>query len=140
MAKKFKKSGGLGSQMAHLEMAGFTLWFQGKSDFFGTSSILTPPNCSKNTNKPSETLNHMLMLYLGPKEHQNWAILGFLGSWHDLNALEKWGEKLNFRLFFTISLFHQFLSTGNHVETFQDKKKSSLKPNSVLKMVTWDVL
>ena len=42
MAKKFKNFGVLGCLIAVEEMADFTLWFQQKYDFFGTSSVLTP--------------------------------------------------------------------------------------------------
>ena len=42
MAKMFKKSVALGSQIAPLDMAWFTYWYQSKNDFFGPSLVLTP--------------------------------------------------------------------------------------------------
>ena len=84
MAKKFKKVAVLGCHIAVEEMTGFTLWFQGKNDFFCTSSDLAPLFALETQTNLWKQLSIFQYLIQDPKEYQIWAFGGIFSTWNDL--------------------------------------------------------
>ena len=78
MAKKFKNFGALGCLIAVEEMADFTLWFQQKYDFFGTSSVLTPLVALKTQPNLWKQLSICQCISQGPKITKFELLEGFL--------------------------------------------------------------
>ena len=99
MAKKFKNFGVLGCLIAVEEMADFTLWFQQKYDFFGTSSVLTPLVALKTQPNLWKQLFLCQCTSQGPKITKSELLEGFKHfEWQWSTG--QWGEKVSFCQFF----------------------------------------
>ena len=96
MAKKFKKSAVLGSQIAPSGNGHVTGGFQPKNDFFGPSLVLTPLTALETPTNLWKHLAKCHYLTQDTDSKKNGPFRGFFSSGLDLNQLEKWGEKLNF--------------------------------------------
>ena len=94
MAKKFKKFGVLGCLIAVEEMADFTLWFQQKYDFFGTSSVLTPLVALKTQPNLWKQLSICQCISQGPKITKFELLEGFLALGMTIINRVNGGEKL----------------------------------------------
>ena len=84
MAKKFKKVAGLGCQIAVEEMTGFTLWFQGKNDFFCTSSDFAPLFALETQTNLWKQLSIFQYLIQDPKSTKFELFGGIFSTWNDL--------------------------------------------------------
>ena len=96
MAKKFKKIAVLGCLIAVEEMADFTLWFQQKYDFFGTSSVLTPLIALKNQTNLWKQVYICQCTSQGPKITKFELFEGFLALGMTMINRVNGGEKLTF--------------------------------------------
>ena len=122
MTKKFKKSVALGSQIAPLDMAWFTYWYQSKNDFFGPSLVLTPLIALET---PKNLWKHMAIcqyLTQDTKSTKFEPFGRFFSFWNDLNQTDKWVEKSRFCLFFIFHPFYGFRSNWKSVQTIQHIK------------------
>ena len=111
MAKKFKNFGVLGCLIAVEEMADFTLWFQQKYDFFGTSSVLTPLVALKTQPNLWKQLFLCQCTSQGPKITKSELLEGFKHfEWQWSTG--QWGERVSFCHFLLFSS-HSMASDPN---------------------------
>ena len=111
MAKKFKKIAVLGCLIAVEEMADFTLWFQQKYDFFGTSSVLTPLIALKNQTNLWKHFSICQCTSQGPKITKFELFEGFLALGMTMINRVNGGEKLTLCCFLFSS--HSMASDPN---------------------------
>ena len=120
MAKKFKNFGVLGCLIAVEEMADFTLWFQQKYDFFGTSSVLTLLVALKTQPNLWKQLSICQCTSQGPKVTKSELFKGFKkdlstlnDNYQQVNGVKKWV----FASFFIFLPFNGFRSKPKCVTT-----------------------
>ena len=138
MAKKFKKSAVLGSQIAPSGNGSVTGGYQPKNDFFGPSLVLTPLTSLETLTNLWKHLAKCQYLTQDRDSTKNWPFWRVFSSWNDHILWLGTGGKLTFCLFFKIPLFCLFLPTRNHVEMVQYLKILLPQSTNSIKMVIHD--